>query len=135
MGSRTSRMGGDTRVIDAKQLANDLRKLVRRLETDIKEHSRATAETDQQLRTQHQRARDAGRTGQTFESWRDEQVTLSAVPWVLACVFVRFSEDNGLIAESRLAGPGERLEAALDTTRHHFQRQPGDSDREYLLWV
>lgn len=122
-------------MIDRRKLTDHLRRLVRRLEDDVKEHAQAVPEVDQRLRGEHRRARDAGRTGQAFEGWRDEQITLSAVAWVLACVFVRFCEDNGLVAEPRLAGSGDRLEAALDTTRHHFQLHPGDSDREYLLWV
>jgi hypothetical protein len=129
------RLGGGARMIDRRKLTDDLRRLVRRLEGDVKEHAQAVPEIDRRLRGEHRRARDAGRTGQAFEGWRDEQVTLSAVAWVLACVFVRFCEDNGLIAEPRLAGPGDRLEAALDTTRRHFQLHPGNSDREYLLWV
>lgn len=122
-------------MIDREQLTGDLRRLVRRLEIDVREHAEATPDVGQRLRSEHQRARDAKRTGQPFEAWRDERVTLSAVAWVLACVFVRFCEDNGLMAEPRLSGPGERRTAAADTTRHHFQRHPGDSDREYLLWV
>ncbi|MDQ3647622.1 MAG: BREX-2 system adenine-specific DNA-methyltransferase PglX [Actinomycetota bacterium] len=122
-------------MIDCGQLTADLRRLVRRLETDIREYSEATPAVGDRLRSEHQRARDAKRTGQAFEGWRDEQVTLSAVAWVLACVFVRFCEDNALIAQPRLSGPGDRLTAAADTTRHHFQGNPGDSDREYLLWA
>lgn len=122
-------------MIDAKELTRDLRALVRGLEVDIKAYSEATEEVGGWLRGEFTRATEGGRTGQVFESWREEQVTLSAVGWVLSCVFVRFCEDNGLIAEARLAGPGERADAAADTTRYFFQQHPGASDREYLLWV
>ncbi|SFK38637.1 DUF7008 domain-containing protein [Streptomyces pini] len=44
--------------------------------------------------------------------WRDERVRQSAAAWVLGCVFVRFCEDNGLIDEPFIAGPGERLAEA-----------------------
>lgn len=122
-------------MIDTKELTRELRSLVRDLETDIKDHCEATEAVSTWSRSEFARAKDAGRTGQAFESWRDEQITLSAVGWVLSCVFVRFCEDNGLIAGPRLAGPGERGDAAADTTRYFFQQHPGDSDREYLLWV
>jgi hypothetical protein len=122
-------------MIDRRELTSDLRRLVRRLEIDIREHAKETEAISARLRAEHRRARDAGRTAQAFESWRDEQVTLSAVGWVLACVFVRFCEDNDLIPVPRLSGAGDRLTAAADTTRHHFQRHPGDSDRDYLLHV
>jgi hypothetical protein len=122
-------------LIDSGLLTADLRALVRRLEANIKSHAEDSEELSEWLRGEFHRAKEGGRTGQAFESWRDEQVTLSAVGWVLTCVFVRFCEDNDLIAEPRLAGPGERAEAAADTARYFFQQHPGDSDREYLLWV
>lgn len=122
-------------MIESRGLTKELRALVRQLEDDIRGHAESTEELGEWLRGEFSRAKEGGRTGQAFESWRDEQVTLSAVGWVLTCVFVRFCEDNGLIAEPRLAGPGDRLDAAADTTRHFFQQHPGKSDREYLLWV
>jgi hypothetical protein len=122
-------------LIESKGLTRELRALVRRLEADIRSHAENTEELGNWLHGEFRRAKEGGRTGQAFESWRDEQVTLSAVGWALTCVFVRFCEDNGLVAEPRLAGPEERLEAAADTTRHFFQQHPGKSDREYLLWV
>ena len=45
------------------------------------------------------------RTAATYESWLDDRVTQSAVAWILATVFVRFCEDNGLIDLPVLAGP------------------------------
>ena len=63
-------------------------------------------EEDQRLRTQFKSAQDAQRTALTYETWRDEFLTQVAVAWVLGCVFVRFMEDNGLIDEAWLSGPG-----------------------------
>lgn len=42
-----------------------------------------------------------------YEPWRHERVVQIAAAWVLACVFVRFSEDNGLIPDAWLSGPGD----------------------------
>jgi hypothetical protein len=134
MGAGAERLGGVAHMIDRKQLTADLRRLVRRLEVDIRDHAETTSSIRERLRRDHARARDAGRTGEAFEGWRDDHVTLAAVAWVLACVFVRFCEDTELIAEARLAGPGDRLTLAQDTTRHFFQQRPDESDREYLLW-
>jgi hypothetical protein len=64
-----------------------------------------------------------------------DALTQAAVHWVLACVFLRFIEDNGLVDRPWLAGPGPRMALARD--RHlGFFRQPGrgsESDVEYLL--
>ena len=55
--------------------------------------------------------------------------------WVLACVFVRFMEDNRLIDECWLAGEGERRKLAEDTHELFFREHPHDTDREYFQHV
>ena len=55
--------------------------------------------------------------------------------WVLACVFVRFMEDNGLIDECWLAGEGERRRLADDTHTLFFREHAHDTDREYFQHV
>ena len=44
--------------------------------------------------------------------------------WVLACVFVRYMEDNDLIAESYLAGAGDRRRQAEDAHEAYFRAHP-----------
>jgi len=69
-------------------------------------------EIDAKLRHEYASGKEAHRTAQAYEVWRDEYLTQVAVAWVLGCVFVRFLEDNELIDTPRLAGPGgdrERL--------------------------
>lgn len=53
------------------------------------------------------------RTGGTYETWRDEQIDQASVAWLLGTVFVRFCEDNDLIGQQWIAGPGDRTEAAV----------------------
>ena len=77
----------------------------------------------------------AGRTAQAFEDWRDDYLEQVAVAWVLACVFVRYMEDNDLIAETYLAGTGDRRRQAEDAHEGYFRAHPRDSDRDYLLDV
>ncbi|MBA4159773.1 MAG: BREX-2 system adenine-specific DNA-methyltransferase PglX, partial [Gemmatimonadetes bacterium] len=72
------------------------------------------------------------RIGDAFEVWREEQLTQAAVHWVLACVFVRFIEDNGLIEEPLLAGPGARGQRAADRQTLYFRQHPTHNDRDYL---
>ena len=54
---------------------------------------------------------------------------------MLACVFVRFMEDNHLIDECWLAGEGERRKLAEDTHELFFRQHPHDTDREYFQHV
>src|SRR4051812_7699011 len=116
-------------------LITTLRPLLRSLEEDIRTHADQSDEIHAHQLAEHQRAKDAERTALSFTAWQDEQVTLSGVAWVLACVFIRFAEDNELIAEPRLAGADDRLEIAQDQSTRYFSQHPAESDREYLLWV
>jgi hypothetical protein len=56
-----------------------------------------------------------GGADKTYEEWREDLLAQVAAGWVLASVFVRFCEDNGLVATPLLSGPG----AALDRARDH----------------
>ena len=59
-------------------------------------------------------------------------MTQVAAGWVLACVFARFCEDNGLLEQAMLAGPGGRLAEARERQNAYFGDNPADSDLEYL---
>jgi len=119
-------------MIDRTALLRDLQREVKALEDDLRTRAVADEATDARLRREHDGARAAGRTAESFESWREDQITQSAVAWVLACVFVRFLEDNGLLPEPLLSGPGLRRQLALDHRQLFFRAHPTDTDREYL---
>lgn len=119
-------------MIDAEALLDDLKLEVTKLEDDIREHVEEREEIRARLRAEHAAARDAARTAAGFESWRDDRVTQAAVAWTLACVFVRYMEDNGLVDDPLLSGPGTRLRIASDHHAVFFQLHPEHSDREYL---
>src|SRR5262249_50446959 len=101
-------------MIDSKKLLSDLQKHVRRLEEDMRTRCEADADVDKPLRIEYETAKSKGRTALTYGAWSDEELTQIAVAWVLACVFVRFLEDNELIETPYLAGPGSRLQRAKD---------------------
>lgn len=122
-------------MIDPKQLLNDLKRWLRRLEDDLRERVEALEELRLALQREHAAARQAGRTGEAFEVWRDGMLTQAAVAWLLGCVFVRFMEDNGLVDEALLSGPGERRQQAADRQLRYFQKAPTDTDRDYLYDV
>ena len=117
------------------QLLADLQTLLRRLEADLLERSEAMIPVKEVLRGEHQRARTAERTAQSYEEWRSDYITQMAAAWVLSGVFVRFLEDNRLIDTPRVAGPGERLARARDEHELYFRAHPTKTDRDYLLHV
>jgi hypothetical protein len=108
---------------------------VKRLEADLRERADEVAEARATLEREYTAAKQAKRTADAYEMWRDDYLTQVAVAWVLGCVFVRFLEDNGLIDEPRLSGAGDRLRGAKDHHTLYFQDHPHESDREYLLDV
>jgi hypothetical protein len=122
-------------VINPEVLLAELKKLLVQLEDDLRERAAELPTFSESLQSAYSRANQAERTAQTFEAWREEYLTQVAVAWILGCVFVRFLEDNGLIDEPLISGPGPRLELAKDQRTIYFQRHPTDSDREYLYYV
>lgn len=110
----------------------ELKKLVTDLSEDLLTRSTESAEIDAGLREAYAQIEKGGRTAQAFEVWREDYLDQVAVAWVLACVFVRFMEDNHLIDECWLAGEGERRKLAEDTHELYFRSHPHQSDREYF---
>jgi hypothetical protein len=122
-------------VIEARRLLDDLQRLRRRLEDDLRERSRAVETLHDALQGEYRAAREAGRTGEAFAAWREGMLTQAAVAWLPGCVFVRFMEDNGLVDEVLLSGPGERRRQAAERQMGYFRQRPTDSDRDYLYEV
>jgi hypothetical protein len=122
-------------VIHCPQLLADLQTVLRRLEADLLERSEEMVPVKEVRRGEHQHARTAERTAQSYNEWRSDYITQMAAAWVLSCIFVRFLEDNRLIDPPRVAGPGERLARARDEHEIYFRAHPTETDREYLLHV
>lgn len=122
-------------MIDARRLLEDLKPLQRKLEEDLRVRCDENAELDALVRAEYRKGQEGERTAATYESFREELLTQVAAAWILACVFVRFLEDNGLIEPPRIAGPGERLQRAHDQHTLYVRDAPTDTDREYLLQV
>jgi hypothetical protein len=120
-------------MIDRKRLLSDLQSQQRKLEADLRAQATELPELADRLQTDYAAARVAGRTAETFSEWREGEITQGAVAWLVSCVFLRFVEDNGLIAEPLLAGPGARQGLAAEAMRGYFREHPTDHDRHYLL--
>ncbi|HZN37426.1 MAG TPA: BREX-2 system adenine-specific DNA-methyltransferase PglX, partial [Planctomycetota bacterium] len=120
-------------MIDRVRLLADLKQVVLELEDDLRLRLEEDQPSRDKLHGEYDAARRAGRTAAAWETFRDEQVTQVAVAWVLATVFVRFVEDNGLTDEPWLGG--QRMQLVKDRYTHWLRQHPHKSDREYLLHV
>ncbi|WP_217245863.1 BREX-2 system adenine-specific DNA-methyltransferase PglX [Streptomyces sp. AC602_WCS936] len=119
--------------VDPAALLKDLKRQVAALEDDLRARTESVDEIRDRLEAEYRHAREARRTAATYGAWRDERVTQSAAAWVLACVFVRFCEDNGLIDEPYIAGPGERLAEAEARHEAYFREHPTKNNRDWLF--
>jgi len=117
--------------LDRPRLTRELAAQVTSAEQALHRTVGEDAELRANLKADHGRATAVRRTGATWSSWLDEQVTLSAVAWVLGTVFVRWCEDNGLI-EPRLSGPGERLGDAQDAQQQFVSAHPLSTSADWL---
>ena len=122
-------------MVHIKTLLPELNRLVMVLAEDLLARATGDAEIDAGLRHAFKQIEKGGRTAQAYEVWREDYLDQVAVAWVLACVFVRFLEDNRLIDECWLAGEGERRKLAEDTHELFFRQHPHDTDREYFQHV
>ncbi|MCF7993508.1 MAG: BREX-2 system adenine-specific DNA-methyltransferase PglX [Chromatiaceae bacterium] len=122
-------------MINRTKLLADLKIQVRDLENDLRGRFATHADYRQRLTTDWQAARDAGRTSEAVETWCEAQFTQSAVAWVLACVFVRFCEDNALLDAPLIAGTDARGQSAVARQEAFYLEHPTASDNDYLREV
>ncbi|MFC9545841.1 BREX-2 system adenine-specific DNA-methyltransferase PglX [Streptomyces sp. NPDC056956] len=92
-------------MIVRKALLADLKPQVATVKKDLERQVDELFEVREQYNAEYKQARELKRTAASPKAWLDEQLTQVAVAWVLATVFVRFCEDNGLIAEPYLTSP------------------------------
>ncbi|GAA4629262.1 BREX-2 system adenine-specific DNA-methyltransferase PglX [Actinoallomurus vinaceus] len=110
-----------------------LREQVATLEADLRAQATLDEGREQQARAWWTVARSSLRTEAPYGAWLDEQVTQAAVAWVLGTVFLRFSEDNGLLPQPFIAGPGKRLIRAQERQASFFKGNPWASERDWIL--
>ncbi|MFC5956778.1 BREX-2 system adenine-specific DNA-methyltransferase PglX [Streptomyces pratens] len=120
-------------MIDRKSLLADLQKQVKAAETDLEQQVKAVPEVGTRLRGEYDQARKLGRTAATWNAWLGERITQVAVAWVLGTVFVRFSEDNRLIAEPYITAPDV---AGRETAQARYEEYlEKDTDPTYRGWL
>ncbi|MBZ6257874.1 BREX-2 system adenine-specific DNA-methyltransferase PglX [Streptomyces olivaceus] len=120
-------------MIDRKSLLSDLQKQVKAAETDLDAQVRAVPEVGARLRGEYDQAKKLGRTAATWNSWLGERVTQVAVAWVLGTVFVRFSEDNRLIAEPYITAPDVAGREVAQARYEEYMAK--DADPTYRGWL
>lgn len=114
-------------------LTADLRKQVTAAEADLRARSeRADLPWAVGLRSEYDSAFAAGRTGLSWSEWRDGEIAQGAVAWVLGAVFVRFTEDNNLVAGRWIAGRGEGLRLAVDAESAFYAADPRRGTSDWL---
>ena len=65
-------------MIDESLLRGDLAHLLKRTEDNIRARCEESADVDQPLQERYDAARSAGRTGTTFQAWREGEITQAA---------------------------------------------------------
>lgn len=119
-------------MIDRSALLTRLKALTSTLVEDLTVRTDEVEEVHDHVRGEYARAQSAGRTDRSYVEWREDLLNQVAVAWVLGCVFVRFCEDNGLVDDPLLSGPGERRRIAQDFRLAWLTDRPQAGDREWL---
>jgi hypothetical protein len=118
-------------------LTAELRAEVLTLQGDLRERLARLPDTLAEWKDEHKRAVAQQRTGQSWLQWSEDRITQAAVAWVLTTVFVRFCEDNQLVAPVWFAGPKRRWDEAMDAQaafiRTAARENPDVTEREWLL--
>jgi hypothetical protein len=121
-------------MIARKALLADLKPQVAVVKKDLERQVDELFEVRERYTAEYEQARDLGRTAATRKAWLDEQLMQVAVAWVLATVFVRFCEDNGLIAEPYLTSPDiDRRELAQARYDEYKSKADDPTWRGWLL--
>jgi hypothetical protein len=130
-------------MIDELRLREGLQRLLRDTDAAIRERISDEPSIEAELRARHAAAVCAGRTTGSaagYNAFADEAITQAAVHWLLACVFVRFLEDNGWLDTLHgkvawIAGRDDRLGLAKANRTLFLRPDPELTDRDYLLHV
>ncbi|MFB9777786.1 BREX-2 system adenine-specific DNA-methyltransferase PglX [Brevibacterium otitidis] len=115
------------------RLTPDLKAQVLALEDDLRKRVGEDAALKQRWQAEHRDALEAQRTAASWTEFLQDRLTQAAVAWALTSVFIRFCEDNGLVAPVWIAGPPDRRQEALDAQLDYFRQHPEETDRDWLL--
>lgn len=117
-------------MIDATALLSDARKLTKKLVDDLRDNA-----DHEVLTAEYATAKSAGRTSLSLPQWAEGIYAQVAVSWVLGAIFVRFCEDNGLVPDAWLSGPGNRRDIAREQRAEYLRQNPSHDDRHWLRHI
>lgn len=131
-------------MIDSARLVTDLKKQLKLLEADLQRRA-DDPETPwaEGLRLEYERAFARERTAHTWSEWSAGELSQAAVAWIVSSTFLRFCEDNDLLAGASIdgalspapwiAGPGDRLARAVEHQTTYFRANPTLTARDWLV--
>lgn len=130
-------------MIDSASLLKDLKGRLKLLQADLK--ARADDPTNDwgaRLKEEYDAARKRERTGHSWSVWRDNEVDQAAVAWIISTTFLRFCEDNNLLAGAELdgkavavgwiSGPGDSVTRSEENLNAYFLEHPDHNRRHWL---
>lgn len=131
-------------MIDSPALLKDLKAQLKLLVADLRARAEDTGDAwGSRLTEEYAEARRRRRTGHSWPVWRDNEVDQAAVAWIIATTFLRFCEDNDLLAGAHLngrrtpvgwiAGPGNRTALVEENLTAYFGVNPTHNRRHWLL--
>lgn len=130
-------------MINSSALLADLKGQLRVLQADLKQRAEDSSNAwGARLKEEYAEALRRERTGWSWVDWRDNEVDQAAVAWIVSTTFLRFCEDNDLLAGAKIdglptavgwiAGPGDRVERAEENLTAYFRDNPTHNRRQWL---
>ena len=130
-------------MINSSDLLADLKGQLRVLQADLKARAEDPSSLwGTRLREEYAEAFRRERTGWSWMEWRDNEVEQAAVAWIVSTTFLRFCEDNDLLAGAKIdglptavgwiAGPGDRVQRAEENLTAYFRDNPTHNRRHWL---
>ncbi|SDF04799.1 hypothetical protein SAMN04488581_5266 [Mycolicibacterium neoaurum] len=130
-------------MIDSSALLADLKGQLKLLQTDLKQRAEDPSNSwGARLKQGYAEAFRRERTGWSWVDWRDNEVDQAAVAWIVSTTFLRFCEDNDLLAGAKIdglptavgwiAGPGDRVQRAEENLTAYFRDNPTHNRRHWL---
>ncbi|WP_304106582.1 BREX-2 system adenine-specific DNA-methyltransferase PglX [Mycolicibacterium bacteremicum] len=130
-------------MIDSSALLADLKVQLKLLQADLKQRAEDPSNTwGVRLKQEYAEAFRRERTGWSWVDWRDNEVDQAAVAWIVSTTFLRFCEDNDLLAGAKIdglptavgwiAGPGDRVQRAEENLTAYFRDHPTHNRRHWL---
>lgn len=130
-------------MINSSALLADLKGQLRLLQADLRQRAEDSSNSwGARLKEEYAEAFRRERTGWSWVDWRDNEVDQAAVAWIVSTTFLRFCEDNDLLAGAKIdglptavgwiAGPGDRVQRAEENLTAYFRDNPTHNRRHWL---